>query len=195
MNGESEWAKETVKEKHRGSLLPVSFTTEPWLSSQESIPPVAQQPGNNGMRDRDARGWSHPHSLPPHLPLLLGPTLATAVKKGEWGYIQGFLFFEGGGLPQLKYHFFPLSLGGGWGNGAGGTGVCHSTDGALFWLWSVCCYGRQKKGRDSSGPYIRLVLKLQWAWSSHGPCSSRDWQSWPTLPCYYSLHRWQLCVE
>lgn len=61
-----EWVREgeTVKEKHRGSPLPVSFTTEPWLSSQESVPPVAQQTGNNGMRQRRMRVELPSLSLP-----------------------------------------------------------------------------------------------------------------------------------
>lgn len=152
MNGESEWAKETVKEKHRGSLLPVSFTTEPWLSSQESIPPVAQQPGNNGMRDRDARGWSHPHSLPPHLPLLLGPTLATAVKKGEWGYIQGFLFFEGGGCHNLSITFslFPSAEAGGMEQGAQGCVIAQM--GLYFDYGAFVVMGDRRRGGTAVAP-------------------------------------------
>lgn len=89
------------RKKYRGSLLPVSFTTEPWLFSQESVPPVAQQPGNNGMRDRDRWGWSYPPFL--FLPLSHSASFWLLRFKRE---SKGTFKIS----PRLKDHFFPPPL-------------------------------------------------------------------------------------
>lgn len=173
-----EWASEGNSKKerkntHTGSFLPVSFTTEPWLFSQESVPPVAQQPGNNGMRDRDRWGWSYP----PFLSLSLCLWLLLVRSKRER---EGTFKFS----PRPRDHFFPPPLAeyGEWSKGA--EGCVRAQMGSILIMERVLLWETEgEEGPRCVSVYIRVELKLQRAWSSHGPGSSR-----PTLPCYCTSH-------
>lgn len=80
-------------------------------------------------------------SLLPLPPLSISPLPLSGCcgfKKGE------FFRAPSSSPPRLRDHFFPLV--GVWGNGAGGRGVCHGTDGLYFDYGAFVVMGDGRRG-------------------------------------------------
>lgn len=161
-----ERVKAMVKEKHWGSLLPVSFTTELWLSSQESVPLLHNKREIMEWETEAARGGA---SLFPPLLLPLWRSFLLLWFKKEKNT------FEASATTEL-FHFFLLSLAEfrSWGQRA-----CPSADGLYFDYGALVVMGDGRRGgaKGCVCAYKRLALKLQKAWSSHGPGRSAHWQN------------------
>lgn len=79
----TERVRDTVKEKHRGSFLPISFTTEPWLSSQESVPLLHNKREVKEWETETDGGGVTLSNPPTSLPLCLSFWLLWFEKKGR----------------------------------------------------------------------------------------------------------------
>lgn len=153
-----ERVKDMVKEKYWGSLLPVSFTTELWLSSQESVP-LLHNKREIMEWETETAGGGVSLSAPLLLPLWLSFLLLWF--KNEKNTVEFFGTME-------FFHFFLPSQAEfrNWGQR-----VCPSADGLYFDYGALVVMGDGRRGgvKGCVCAYKRLALKLQKAWSSHGP--------------------------
>lgn len=165
-----ERVKAMVKEKHWGSLLPVSFTTELWLSSQESVPLLHNKREIMEWETEAARGGA---SLFPPLLLPLWRSFLLLWFKKEKNT------FEASATTEL-FHFFLLSLAEfrSWGQRA-----CPSADGLYFDYGALVVMGDGRRGgaKGCVCAYKRLALKLQ-----NNSERSSDWITEPRLRFWWS---------
>ncbi len=132
------------------------------------------------MRDRDRWGWSYPPLSVSPSP---SPTLPLSGCCGLKARVRAHSSFRRDW--RITFSLFPL-----WGMEQRAEGCVREQMGCILIMERLLLWETEGgEGPRVACIYIRLALKLQRAWSSHGPGWSTHWQSWPT--CHNSFHCWQ----